>query len=352
MGQGHGKVFDLATADASAALAVSAAGQQAVQTAKGLLQKNKVHPLVERLAAGMFVFSQSFWEDFWLVLKNKHILVSVFLVHSEHYFTGGERFSVLLVSLCFAFSLSTIFAYWAKEIECRANHSGDKDCLKNAEISASTTFTIIFSIISSLLQMCYDQSAAALVTCEGVQTCPVCIKFCIETLSKLVFWVQGAFGVLLLVVSATMLVTVGWNLVTPLLMFVVTKMSNFALFTTLALLLTYSAGRRGQIKPPADSLKTARGSKRWNEPRPAQMPCFTDKGPRCELWNKYIGADKTFQDLPLHPHDYDIIVRVSCCCSDVGCDDCDRVVYHAKAKDPWPDVETPSHLPPSGRCSL
>ena len=40
--------------------------------------KATVHPIVERLTAGLAVYSQSFVDDFWLVYKNTHIVVSCF----------------------------------------------------------------------------------------------------------------------------------------------------------------------------------------------------------------------------------------------------------------------------------
>ena len=40
--------------------------------------KSTVHPIVERLTAGLMIFSQSFMGDFWLVYKNTHIVVSCF----------------------------------------------------------------------------------------------------------------------------------------------------------------------------------------------------------------------------------------------------------------------------------
>jgi len=40
--------------------------------------KSTVHPIVERLTAGLAVYSQSFMGDFWLVYKNTHIVVSCF----------------------------------------------------------------------------------------------------------------------------------------------------------------------------------------------------------------------------------------------------------------------------------
>ena len=59
-----------------------------------LQEKNVVHPLVERLVAGLTIHSQSWTGDFWLVYKNSHIVVSCFACHREHYFSSSERYSV------------------------------------------------------------------------------------------------------------------------------------------------------------------------------------------------------------------------------------------------------------------
>ena len=57
-----------------------------------LQEKNVVHPLVERLVAGLAIYSQSWTGDFWLVYKNNHIVVSCFACHGEHYFSSSERY--------------------------------------------------------------------------------------------------------------------------------------------------------------------------------------------------------------------------------------------------------------------
>ena len=334
---GLGKVHDLTTG--------AAAAGEVVRHGIKLISQNQVNPLVEKLAAGLLIFSQSYRDDFWLVYKNKHIFVSCFLVHGEHYYTGSERFSVLLVSLCVAFALSTVFARITKGMECGdTKYSNWNDCMQDPKVAAPIQDTIIFSILSSLIQMFYDQSAQYLVTCECAQNWPVIFKYCAEALGKCVFWVLAVSAVIFLAVGGTMIATMGGDFVTSLVMFVCTKLANFMLFTSIVLLVTFTKGRKAQMKPPASVLETEEGKKKWTEPREPIVPCLKQKGPRNELWNKYIGEKKTFKDLPLRPPDYDVEVRISLCC--VCCNDCDRVVYASKAKNPMVTSDEESPAPP------
>jgi hypothetical protein len=295
--------------------------------ATALVIGRNVNPIVQRLAAGMVLFSQSFWGDFWLVYKNQHIVASVFFVHPEHYFTGPERFSVLVVSICVAFGLSAIGAQTTKSMACsQPENSHVENCL-HSDVKASTTNTMLFSLISCALQLCYDQTAKNLVTCECVQTCPSCTKNCVEGLGKCAFWALAGAALIFLAVGGSMIALIGGDFITVLCMFVVTKLCNLMLITTIVVLVKYNLSRKAQMKPPADTLKTDKGRKRWEEPRPAQLPCVANQGPRCELWDKFIGPDKTAQDLPPQPHDYDIIVRVSLCCACcIACCEYDKVI--------------------------
>jgi len=44
--------------------------------------------------------------NFWSQVKNEHPILSIFLIHPEHPFTGPERFLVLFCTLCFSLFLT------------------------------------------------------------------------------------------------------------------------------------------------------------------------------------------------------------------------------------------------------
>jgi hypothetical protein len=306
--------------------------------------------------------SQSYWDDFKLVMKNDHILVSCFAVHREHYFTTSERFYVLLVSIFWAFFLSALFALAGRVNTCEqvlleeygtceahsvteggsnlttqvwsckyANGSISMtdsteyknkfdECFKDKTIKPTMDFVIVFSIISSLIQIFYDTLATFLVTCGCVQTCPSCIKNCAEALGKMAFYILAVVGVVFLIVGLVLISDTRGDVAVAICSFLITKLLNFVLVTTLILLVTFDMARRAQMKPPASTLETPQGRAKWEE-KPTDLwtrcltglTCASSVAP-CDLWNKHIGADKSFEDLPLSPPDYDWSLKV-CGCS-------------------------------------
>ena len=55
-----------------------AMGQSSSKKVADLKSRATLHPIVERLEAGLAVYSQSFTGDLWLVYKNTHVVASCF----------------------------------------------------------------------------------------------------------------------------------------------------------------------------------------------------------------------------------------------------------------------------------
>ena len=177
----------------------------------------------------------------------------------------------------------------------------------------------------------YDMFAVLFVTCSCVQTCPIGIKACCEVMGKFAFAVLAILAMSFLGVGLAMSTSDGLDAGLLLSTFVITKFSNFLFVTSLTLLVTFYMGRKAQMKPSAVVLATEKGKKKWEEPK--KGCCSSKPKAACDLWNKHIGADKTFVDLPETAWDYDIDVKVSFC---VCC--CTRTLYAYKGKNQIPDT--------------
>jgi hypothetical protein len=326
-----------------------------------LTAKNQVHPIVERLVAGLVIYSQSFMGDFWLVYKNSHIVVSCFAAHRAHYFTGSERYYVMLVSIFWAFFLSALFAWTGKSQSCQKlikeqykEQYGNRapinatqvygkmaeDCLRDPSVLTPMESAILFSIISSLVQLFYDSLAKFLVTCGCVQNCNNCIKNCAEGLGKMTFWCLALVAIAVLIAGWGFIIIMGGNFALTFGTFIITKLFNFCLVTSLILFVTFAMARRAQMKPPASALATPEGRARWEAKPKALCPCLSSDAP-CDMWNKHIGADKSFEDLPKTPPDYDFDIQISlliCCCT--------YTMYEYKAQNPMEQNQMLSMLPP------
>ena len=65
---------------------------------------------VQKLWFGKVTYSKSFLRDFWLVVKNKHILLSCAFTHPLHPYSKTERILVLLCTLLCGFGVALITA--------------------------------------------------------------------------------------------------------------------------------------------------------------------------------------------------------------------------------------------------
>ena len=272
----------------------------------------EVHPLVEKLQAGLKIYSQSFREDAWLTFKNSHILLSCFTVHPAHHFDAKERCGVLFTSLLVAFGLSAILESF-----------GEND--------NSIASTVLLAAYSVVLQYAYDYFAEASVSCSCVQRSQTRVKDACECIGKFAFLYLVAIALTIFVYGVIALNSDGGRVIVALISFGVTRMANIIFFSSLSHLVFFWYYRKSQMKPSAEVLATEEGKKVWVEPTKVSVllsytGILTKRWP-CEMWNKHIGEALSFDDLPLHAPDYDFRVKISLIC-------CSCTIYEHKAKVP------------------
>ena len=270
----------------------------------------EVHPLVEKLEAGLKIYSQSFWDDAWLTFKNSHIVLSCITVHPAHHFTANERSGVLVTSLFVAFGLSAILD------AARSAGGGKQDSIANS---------IAVAIASFLLQYAYDYFAEVSVKCSCVQRSKTCIKNTFECIGKFAFCYLSFIAVAFFVSGIAILIEVGGNAVVALATFGATRLFNFIFSSSVSHMVFFWYGRRSQMKPSADVLATDEGRKKWTTK--SSLCKLTPQAP-CDMWDRHIGSSLEFHDLPLHAPDYDWDVKIKMCCC--AC----SPIYEHKAKNP------------------
>lgn len=254
----------------------------------------KLYRLAEALDDGLVIHSKSFCKDLKLVIKDRHVVVSCWTCHPKSSYSRNERTVVLMISLCFAY----VFAGYAELFD-----------------QSGRTMLWISGIIS---QIVYDTYAKKLMQCACCKQAYACCQICGEALAYLVF---AIFAVITLIMMATVcfwllqasssssfgLSVVGflWN-----------KSLSWAFGTMFYLFGMYCLDRRYQMKPNklmyADPSFWEEGKRSWR--------CFFTCGifgnpekPRCTKWNKWIGEDKWYDDLPEEPPDYEYEVKCRLC---------------------------------------
>lgn len=270
----------------------------------------EMHPLVEKLEAGLKIYSQSFWDDAWLTFKNSHIVVSCFTVHPAHHFTASERCGVLLTSLFVAFGLSAILD--------GSNLQGDG---KPNSIASS----IGLAMTSFVLQYAYDYFAEFSVKCSCVQRRQKCIKNTFECIGKFAFWYLAFIAVTFFIGGIFILMEGDGSALVAIATFGATRLGNFIFFSSASHMVFFWYGRRSQMKPSADVLATEEGRKKWTTK--SSLCKLTPEAP-CEMWDRHIGSALEFHDLPLHAPDYDWDVKINLCWYSSG------PLYEHKAKNP------------------
>lgn len=142
----------------------------------------------------------------------------------------------------------------------------------------------------------------------------------LECIGKFAFLYLAGISLLLLVVGLVTLTSDGGSVAVALLTFGITRMANFIFFSSLSHLVTFWYDRKNQMKQSAKVLATEEGKKKWDEPSRLTV-CLSNTGllskqPPNYMWNKYIGENLSFDDLPLHAPDYPWCVKISLiCCS-------------------------------------
>jgi len=175
---------------------------------EAMLKQNEVHPLVEKLTVGLKIYSQNLMQDFWLVYKNSHIVVSCWAVHAEHNFNSNERFWVLICSLMFAFGLEGMIAgLIGATQECEGNMPVDSDFFHffcSEGTNRMLRNYLVFPATSMVIQITFDNFSTFVVSCGCVQHSVTGVKACFEGLGKVAFGALGLFAVTFLGVGIAM----------------------------------------------------------------------------------------------------------------------------------------------------
>ena len=246
-----------------------------------------------------------------------------------------------------AFGCLGIFNFGAKELDCLEIHgyqNGSEEsvkCIEDLNFEPTIKNTMIFSVVSSLFQLVFDQFSSLMVTCACVQNSSKWIKSCAEGLGKIVFWIFAVGALVFLINGAIFVARMKQDAGVAFAQFVIIRLINFMVLTSAITFVTFLLARRGQMKPAADVLATEAGKKKWEEP--AGLPC-TKKTAPCELWNKFHGEDKHFEDLPGKPFDYDYELKIA-----LFIFFCSKPCCKVKAKNPMPEgaSKDPEAPPPT-----
>ena len=241
-------------------------------------------PLYKRIEAKHAVYSRSWSSDLWLWLKNEHIVLSLVYAHPEHSFSPVERQVVLLISLVFGFGVT---------------------CLLN--LVGNPSMRVVLSVtVAAVIQGVNDTLLKIAATCSCVQSCPRSIKWCFESVGKFSICLQACFAIGLCAVSVWALFVASRaveyvaepGLVASL--FVASKLESFLLVTVLMATITFQRTRHSHLKP-IDPNKQCHVMLLY--------PKYGKVGSK--LWDKWIGADLTFDDLPERAPAYPL--KVSLC---------------------------------------
>ena len=241
-------------------------------------------PLYKRIEAKHAVYSRSWSSDLWLWLKNEHIVLSLVYAHPEHSFSPVERQVVLLISLVFGFGVT---------------------CLLN--LVGNPTMRVVLSVtVAAVIQGVNDTLLKIAATCSCVQSCPRPIKWCFESVGKFSICLQACFAIGLCAVSVWALFVASRaveyvaepGFVASL--FVASKLESFLLVTVLMATMTFQRTRHSHLKP-IDPNKQCHVMLLY--------PKYGKVGSK--LWDKWIGADLTFDDLPERAPAYPL--KVSLC---------------------------------------
>ena len=158
--------------------------------------KTEVHPLVEQLTDGLCIYSQGYWQDFWLQYRNSHILISCFAAHPAHYFTTNERFWVFVVSSFWAFGVSGLFELLVDR-NCKGHleNAPIDDFFANPKNCDLHRYLITY-VVNAGVQFFYDLIAQFVLTCGCVQQWSDGWRWrkkSIEFLGNICFWLPLLF---------------------------------------------------------------------------------------------------------------------------------------------------------------
>lgn len=274
----------------------------------GLFQVVVVDPLALRLLKGHCVYSQSWRSDLWLHMKNRQMYLSLFLAHPKHPYSRCNRVCQTTVSWILAWGFEFWWCYWTRPYICPGT-------------SKSMIWMFLHVFIYKILACAvgngvYDAILELAFTCACVQDgCPRIIKCWCECLSFVQFGLQFAVAFIVLMwgfhtlskTAASFLEMSLYSAITIRELLIGKLLGGNAVCTLLELIF-FCVGRRQQMKP--FKCETMRRFA-WDQPRPGRCRCCPQRAPPNRLWNRFIGEEAEFADLPNLAPCYD--VDVVCC---------------------------------------
>lgn len=289
-------------------------------------QHREIDALALRLLRGHCVFSRSWKTDLWLHLKNKQIVLSIFLVHRRHPFNRRERRWLFAVSCLLGWAMEAWFCALRRPEIC-----------PGAQLNLNSIvwlwthvigYKIVFCAVSNGL---YDVVLEQAMTCGCVQEgCPVCVRKGCEMLSVIQCLVQATFATALLFLGARKIVELNegqsmWRLLGDIGISVrellLGKFFGLFVVTLLVEVLGFFLGRRAQMKPEARDLE---GRRVWDQRKRGYCCGLCPKRQKpSHLWDKFIGVELEYEDLPPYAPTYDVELRL-----------CGRVLYAERADMP------------------
>ena len=290
-----------------AEIAKEKAAEAAAKAKEMALATKEKDEFVERLMANHLVWSKDLKSDMWLMLKNNHLVLSLFFAHPKHDFSPLERRVCLVCSLCLGFGITSLLGLIKEE--------ADED---------SADAVLIVVLVGTVLQQIYDNLLRVFATCSCVQSCPAVIRICFEALGAIGLIFQFFFGVGFLLLGILLIQELrgddavgaaAWK-------FAIAKMNAWFFTSLITFCILFYINRRGQVRPDDPE-----EYKKWSEP---QKGLFGTKKPKNGLWNEFIGENHTMADLPDTAPEYEY----RACCMKRG-----QNTYVSLVKDQAPDVE-------------
>lgn len=274
-----------------------------------LVKTVQLDPLVSRLWAGLCVHSQSAVSDVWLMLKNEHVGLSMFLAHPEHPYTRVTRSRVTVLSALMAFGLMALFA---------------------GSSTSESANTILSLVVGIAVQTFYDSTLKFAATCPCVQEgVPSCIKSCFMAIGSCFMCAQGLIMLVMLLVGIIVLATepnkdsyaddYDPDFGAATLNWIYSKASSLFVTTLFTSMVMIVRKRREQMKPRKSDEHYREKMKKWTSKRPPSLvmrllfccciACFPSKPPISKIWDRFHGADKEMDDLPANAPLYDIDIN-------------------------------------------
>ena len=281
-------------------------GKAAARAKEAALEKTRIKdPFVERLFDGCVVWSQDWKRDLWLFLKTENPFISTLFSHPDHPYSPAERRSGLVLATLYAIGVAFLF---------------------EAKAANARTALIRALIIGGILNTAFDFFYKYSVICPCVQRdSAACVKWCAEKFGQCICLIMAMIAGAILLAGILVISnppverTDGskkGSLGAAFWKFAVGMLESILFYSLVWSCVAFAWDRSDQMKP-TDPKKLLV----WSGKKRVRGRCGCGwKSPKGELWLKWIGEDKGFEDLPPRPPTYFIKPgRCYACCACLNC---------------------------------